>query len=896
MTWTLESGRPLISHPAQNGKDQKALWDHLSNVSDRAANVTQGELAHVERLLGLAHDFPKATPAFQQHVRDESVDDPKHHARLAALVAYFLLEQNDYGREIRLAGMIAVAKHHGNVPDVATYIRKAFKNPRIDGNDSDTTIQAINQVNEIESHASPFARHVFKKAVGDGAWTIFLERIGSPSDSPLLDQIVEDAGEHGGFGGVNVDPEHFSASFYTTFLALFGGLTLADKTDAAGISDDDRRLQGETPDFGDLETHLSDLGGDEQNEIEANLNAVRARIQETIPERTAAFLASDRDVATLTLPTGYGKTLAGLLAGLEIAEQQGGRVIYALPFTSIIDQTAGTLQEIFDADPAGNLLTVHHHLAETRTVEEAQEDIETDEHASHDVLLAESWRTGITLTTFVQLFESIAGPTNGQSLKLPSLQGSTIIIDEPQAIPQHWWPLARRLLGFLTEELDARVILMTATQPTLVEEPKSFELISREALTGIKQDAFGGSFPSRVTYRFHDTALATTNEDRLEYDEAATHLTETVQRNYSVLAICNTIGSTQTLTEAFIESLSQSGDEPISVAKRYNSYLDDRDTIGGIKLTVNGDGHRPSRDRARLVREITTATSKQNSQAYLHLSTRVRPCDRQFLLAVANDLAGQEIPFILISTQLVEAGVDISFDTVFRDFAPLDSIVQAAGRCNRSYERAPETGETTIWQLKPSGEGSVPPSTAVYAPNRERGETGLLRHTRDVLETIQSEYGDTVPDEILASDAVESYHEIVGERVHSVAENNELVTAFEQADGDKLRRASLIDRRESVEVYVCRTDSELEKATAIHDLVDSHQFDKVETIRNELASIRVSIPVPRAQSDAASGLFSLETLVGEDDDPERILDVPNSMFDSEFGVQLSEYSVEDRFF
>jgi CRISPR-associated endonuclease/helicase Cas3/CRISPR-associated endonuclease Cas3-HD len=897
MTWTLDSGRGLLSHPAEDGRDEKPLWDHLTGVSERAADLIEGDLSDIERLVGLAHDFPKATPAFQRHVRDEDPDGPKHHARLAALVAYFFLEQNDYSRDVRLAGMLAVAKHHGNVPDTAAYIRRTIKNPNTGGSDSDTTIQAIKQAEEIESHASPFAGHVFREAVGEGAWEAFLDRLGTPSDSPLLGEICEDAGEHRGLKPtVSINPDHFSESFYTTFLVLFGGLTLGDKTDAAGIDDDDDRLNGEKPDISNLESYLSHLGGDEGNEIEENLNSVRGKIQDTIPDQTAAFLDSDKSVGTLTLPTGYGKTLAGLIAGMKISEERGGRIVYALPFTSIIDQTTSTLRDIFGADPTGNLLTVHHHLAETRTVDESSEEEETDENAPHEVLLAESWRTGLTLTTFVQLFESLAGPTNGQSLKLPALQGSTIIIDEPQAIPQHWWPLARRLIEFLTEELDARVLLMTATQPTLVEAKDAFELIPRETLGEIEYSAFSGSRPSRVTYRLHETALATTNEDRLEHETAASILSKAVQNGASVLSICNTIGSTQTLTEEFASAVSQTGTEPLSVAELYTSRLEDAGGVGGFNTTEKDEGLRPSRERARLVRKVTTSAREQQTPAYLHLTTRIRPCDREFLLAVANDLAGSDVPFILISTQLVEAGVDISFDAVFRDFGPLDAIVQAAGRCNRSYERIPETGETTIWNLEPSGDGNIPPSTAVYAPNRERGETDLLMHTRDALEAVRSEHGATISDGVLAREVIRQYHDSVGERVHSVAESNELVTAFKQADGEKLRRASLIDRRNSVELYVCRTESELIRAKAVQGEMNARNFDEVEKIRNELASIRVSIPVPRAETDAASGLVSLEKLTGDDEDPERILESDSSLFDTELGVQLDEYSVEDRFF
>jgi len=906
MTWTLDSGQEILSHPSEANREQKSLWGHLMGVSDRAAaavsensqSQTENSPTEIVQLLGLAHDFAKATPAFQRYIRDEFYESPKHHARLGGLVAYFFLKQNGYDREPRLAGLLAVSKHHGDVPDAASYIRRTFDDPRISPVGSNQTIQAIEQAKTIDDHAETFARDLFNEAVGEGAWGDFLEKLGDASDSPILTDIVEDAGKRGGFAGeLEVKNSRFNESIYTTHLILFGALTFADKTDAAGIDSDDNRLSGEYPSLDKLETHLTELGGETQNDIETQLNEVRTKVQNEVPTQTEEFLESNQSVATLTLPTGYGKTFAGLLAGLTLCDDHDGRLVYALPFTSIIDQTSGTLQEVFETDPSGNLLTVHHHLAETRTDTESKEEDETDEHASHEVLLAESWRTGLTLTTFVQLFESLAGPRNGQSLKLSALQGSTVVIDEPQAIPQHWWPIVRKLIDMLTEQFDAQVLLMTATQPSLVEN--SFELISSEQLLEIEQSAFAGDLPSRVQYQLHPTALVTENEERLSHPAAAKQLAETVVSGDTTLAICNTIDSTRTLTRKFVDSISEYETDSVSVSEFYEEQLDENE-IGGLPATKEYDGkQRPSIERGRLVRAVVEELQNKETAAYLHLTTRVRPCDRQFLLAVANDLAGIDIPFALISTQLVEAGVDISFDTVYRDFAPLDSIVQAAGRCNRSYERAPETGVTTVWQLEPPGDGNTPPSTAVYAPNRNRGETDLLMHTRSVLETVQDEHGAVFADEVLAKDAIERYHDTVGERVHSVSESNDLVTAFEQADGKTLREASLIERRQSVEVYVCRTKGEYDSATAIESLMTERKFDEVDSKRDELASIRVSIPVPRANTDAASGILSLEPLLDEEEkrhDPERILHASNSIFDPEFGVQPSEYGVEDRFF
>lgn len=893
----------LISHPAEVGRDEMQLTTHLGAVGERAADalrgcetaVGRGDLADAARIVGLAHDFGKATPQFQRYIRDEPTDEPTHHARLGALIAYYALAQNGFNRETRLAGSIAVAKHHGPVPNCPAFVRNAFEAPLLDARQSNPTVQAIGQLERIDETASEFARRRFDSLVGEDAWLPFLDEVDTPPNSPLLKTIVADAGAEVGFGGIVEVKEHrFSESLYTDLLRLYGALTFADKTHAAGVEADEKRFDGERPETGTLRGHLDTLGGDENAVVERRLNDVRAATQREIADSVSSFVDADASVGTITLPTGYGKTFAGLLAGCELRQRVGDRLVYALPFTSVIDQTADTLETVFDTDPKENLLTVHHHLAETRTVETDSAHKEGDDsEAPGEVLLAESWRTGITLTTFVQLFESLAGPRNGQSLKLPSLRESVVIVDEPQALPQYWWPLVRRLIRMLTEQFDATVLLMTATQPRLVEDENTVELLSSERLNTLERDAFDGRPPARVTYRLDETVFATDAEECKLHGEAANSVVETVGRDASALAICNTLASAQTLTEAVKDSAST-----VSVAGLYDALISASSETTDDTEPVSEDLTVATVSNEALVEVVSEAVRETDAVAYLHLTTRVRPCDRRRLLAVASDLTERDVPFVMISTQLVEAGVDISFDSVFRDFAPLDSVVQAAGRCNRSYEHAPETGTTTVWQLEPPGEGQITPSRAVYAPRRDTTETDLLVHTRDVLLTVREGYGTTFDDRVLARDGVERYHDTVGERVHSVAESNPLVEAFGRADGDVLRTASLIERNQSFEVYVCRTRAEQEFAESLAQLATERRYDELAEKRDALAAIRVSVPIYAGDSEAEDALTDLQPLTDDGDgiDPERILPADRSIFDPEFGVQPSERSVEDRFF
>jgi hypothetical protein len=731
----------------------------------------------------------------------------------------------------------------------------------------------------------------------------------------LLDDYYRGSPEDGPVVGVNTDFE--SAATYVDTLRLYGTITFADKTHAAGVGDDDERLEADPLDAEQVRTYIDQLGdGDEANmdepsaRLASRLDGLRGSVQEQLDgegenDPLGTFLASDVDVATLTMPTGYGKTLAGLLTAARIREEtERDRIVYALPFTSIIDQTADVLRDVLDdgsGDPARTRsLTVHHHLTEALTLSDddrgGADDGATDEAAGEEFLLAESWRAGVTLTTFVQLFESLAGPRNSQSTKLSALYRSVVVVDEPQAIPLQWWPLVRRLIRTLTEAFDASVVLMTATQPRLVDDSRTHQLLGDDSLERIEREYFE-RYPARVEYYFDDSVFQV--DDLLAHRTAGSQLASIgVDSSASTLAICNTIDSAEALYESATAAMPG---EHVDVAREYEEECLVDDQFGAPPGTVGG---RASRERGAFVRTITESVER-DQQLTLFLSTRLRPCDRRFLIAVARDLAREDVPVLVVSTQLVEAGVDVSFDRVYRDFAPLDSLVQAAGRCNRSFERGLGAGDVSVWQLEPPGDRSIPPGEAVYA--RSDGDTALdlISRTRSTLAAVGVDAGDRVAERRIAETAVEEYHDRVGKAVDVVAEDNGLYEAFERADGRRLRRASLIDDDLSFELYVCRTRGDRQRIRELESARAEREFEKVSEIRDDLAEIQVSVPVYRGTSEAAEVLKKLSPLVTgshwEDsaDETERVLEVDDERFEDYFdvatGVDVPEPSAERRF-
>jgi CRISPR-associated endonuclease/helicase Cas3/CRISPR-associated endonuclease Cas3-HD len=604
-------------------------------------------------------------------------------------------------------------------------------------------------------------------------------------------------------------------------------------------------------------------------------------------------------IATLTLPTGLGKTLTGLSAAFEardlLAAQQPRRgdrpIVYALPYTSIIEQTRALFEnpDLWGLDPQKSALTVHHYLSETvvRRDDHDQGDVDTTDAEAVATLLGESWRDGTVLTTFVQLFESLAGPSNRQGLKLSALESGLIILDEPQALPKDWWDGIERLLELLTEEYGARVIAMTATQPTLVRNLESVSLLE----AGQAHDRDGCRFcdgrwadsptfqpapkstyyaeAERVRYHIHESALAHEPDHEGGYvghDTAAERLLETAHSSGSTLAVCNTIGSSRTLTD-----LVASRPGVVHLGEKLSVALAE---LGADATTASVD---PSTVADHVLEALPSSTGSQatrdapssrgedgNGVLALTLNSRYRPFDRRVIISLADRLSTSDHPFVLVSTQAIEAGVDLSFQTVFRDLAPLDSIVQAAGRCNRSYEWGQNGGEVTVWTLAdpdeetPASPESAPPAHYVYEQGATEG--GLPGHLR-LISGVLAGIGvvDDIADEVFSRSAVGRYFDALEKKSLSAGDLRE---GIEDAKGRWLARQSLIGGRETVDILVGQTDSEraaIDQLTERFSAGDPTAYDDLQAA----SGLRVSVPVDVIES--APSVSRLDAKERDDD-------------------------------
>jgi len=853
-----------LSHPGDSNEKPTTLRDHLDAVATRGEHAVPSDATTVGGApmdqfvadLGMCHDAGKATIWFQQYIDDSASapNGPTDHSLFGAYLTYNALEAGGYDPIDALAGFVAVARHHGRLPDTTDYIDSDTGVGRwAKGGGGRNTQQrdAIRQAEDINENASSVIEWIFNQVTdGSGSWDVFYEQF---TDHDLFEKLSAH------FDELNFDRTRPFGEFYDTVLQGWSALVFADKTSVAGAP----LVQGTLPDRQVLVDRIDALP-DEQpdSERERRLNDARDEARKDVLASVDGLIESTSCVATLTLPTGLGKTLTGLDAAMKLRDEtKSNRIVYALPFTSIIDQVRDDLTGIFDTDGTDDLLTVHHHLADT-VIETLEEENEwTDAGSDIATMLAESWRSGLTLTTFVQLFESLAGPGNTQSMKLPALYDSIIILDEPQALPLDWWKLVRRLVELLVDTYDATVIAMTATQPRLFDDGvdgDSYELVK-------DYESYFERF-ERVVYEVHESVTAYGDTDAtLNYQTAVTELLGSFDGDTtSTLAVCNTIDSAAELTEMVADTV-----DTISIGKVYREWLKNDDS-----------------DTERLAEEIQNAHTDE-TVVIAHLTTRHRPRDRLALIGALKELTNTDIPLLVISTQLIEAGVDISFDRVFRDLSPADSLVQAAGRCNRSFER--DRGTVTLWWLASPPDTDRTPAEAVY----DRRGVSTVSVTTDALDEVRN--GErTLSEQRLTIDVVTEYYQ----RLASLNPGNpEYVEFVKNAEFEQLGNISLIDTRRSVEVIVCRTTADSTLIEEIRDAWNRGRYGTFDNLVDQTKEIRVSVPVYDENSDEADALRGLNPLC--EGSELRVLDLTSprnrDYFDSTTGLVVPETTVNARF-
>jgi len=348
----------------------------------------------------------------------------------------------------------------------------------------------------------------------------------------------------------------------------------------------------------DFDKHMAALAATADN---TPVNVIRADILRQCREKVA--LAPG--LFSLTVPTGGGKTLSGMAFALRHAVQhKKQRIIYVIPYTSIIEQTAGIFRDIFGDN------VVEHHA-----------NLDPDKEDARSRLATENWDAPIVVTTNVQFFESLFATRTSRCRKLHNIVNSVVVLDEAQLLPPEFLQPIADVMNQLATHYGVTFVLSTATQPAL----GSFQ-------------SFGGK-----PFRGLDNVREIMDDPDALYQK--------------------------------LKRVEVSVPSDLQTPRDWDSLAAELVTHPSVLCVVS------RRDDARELHRLMTA--REDGKDTLHLSALMCGEHRSKVIADIKARLKRNEPVRVISTQLVEAGVDVDFPVVYRALAGLDSIAQAAGRCNR---------------------------------------------------------------------------------------------------------------------------------------------------------------------------------------------------------------------
>ena len=419
-----------------------------------------------------------------------------------------------------------------------------------------------------------------------------------------------------------------------------------------------------------------------------NFNTVNGRRTEILKHCLECGKAR-KGLFRLTVPTGGGKTVASLAFALRHAvHNHMDRVIYAIPYTSIIEQNAQVFRDILGDQ---NVLENHYNV-----------EYDGSEELKLMQMAAENWDKPVVVTTNVQFFESLFGNKSSRCRKLHNIANSVIVLDEAQMLPNEYLKPCIAMLEELISNYGVSIVLCTATQPALTdffsEDHHIIELCPRI------EEQF--QFFRRTQYRNIGIVTEESLIERLKGEEQA-------------LCIVNTKKKAQILYQ------------------------------------------------------------KMKKEGVYHLSTTMYPKHRRRVLEQIRERLRRGEKCVVISTSLVEAGVDLDFCTVYRQLAGVDSMIQAAGRCNREGRRNPEESLVFIFQFE--GKENVPGQRQQIEASKyllsEGYELSSLETVEEYFRLLYQHKGENLDNKKIMEEFQNGKYNFakVGEKFHFIEENTKTV-------------------------------------------------------------------------------------------------------------------------
>lgn len=560
-----------------NDTCEQTLIEHLNSVALLCEAFSCDLTKDLALLAGQVHDIGKYSEAFQQRIRGSSIQ--VEHALGGAL--YVKNVCRDSASALML--QYAIIGHHSGLPD--------------GGSAADLAETATLQ-GRLKRNAEDFS--AYKAEITP------VEIVSSKISALLLTLAKE---------GKKTDLVEVFA-FFTRY--IFSCLTDADFLDTERFYNP-KVDRGYAVDF----SYALGLLDQKINRFIPDTPVKKARAE--LLSQVCRNAEDAEQINIVNMPTGSGKTLTSLKAALQIAKREGKkRIIYVIPYTSIIEQTAQEFTKIFK----NSVTVLQHHSNFDYNVRGS--DVR-DETSTADKLkkASENWDCPVVITTNVQFFESLYHYRSSKLRKMHNLSDAVIIFDEVHMLPIEFLQPCLRAVGYVTEFLNSKAIFLSATMPDF-------------------GDLFHRYIPNcKIKNLITDTSCyANFRNTQIQYigEQSLEGVAMRVSENKSSLIVTGTKKSARALFKM----------------------------IGGEKY---------------------------------HLSTYMTPEHRsKVIAAVKEDLANNEI-ITVVSTSLIEAGVDLDFEVVFREAAGIENILQSAGRCNREGKR--KTGDVYVYLTEEKQKGEM---------------------------------------------------------------------------------------------------------------------------------------------------------------------------------------------
>ncbi len=568
-----------LAHINENTKETQSIQEHSNGTAKKAKSFARPPFDDLVFHMGLLHDIGKYQEDFQKRIRGANIR--VEHSICGAKVL------SDIQPPLRHMMQYCIAGHHSGLPD-GGFLNDTSDMPTLSG--------------RLKRKSQSF--DAYQKELSMPQW----------NDKAIVSFLIADC---------NNDWSAFLHRFAFFTRYCFSCLTDADSLDTAEFMqrNTERTLHS------NFENCLKKLKKQfTAFSCQTDLQKTRAVLQEEV----FSHAKEDAELYFMQMPTGSGKTLCSMQFALMRAKKTGKqRIIYIIPYNSIIDQTAEIFTNLFGKDAK--------ILRHQSTFSPEESETYNEAEIRRIQLATENWDAQIIITTAVQFFQSLYASKRSQLRKMHHMADSILIFDEVHLLPISFLQPCLEGISFLCHYLGSEAVFLTATMPNFPKLLKAYVGLDLNILPLISHTEHFSVF-EKCQYALQEHITMETLLYQAEQSPASLIIVNQRKTAREIYAACNT-------------------------KKKYHlsTYM-------------------TPLDRMRIIAEIKTELAKQSK---LYPNTEEIPKEEHILV---------------VSTSLIEAGVDLDFISVFRELTGLDSVLQAGGRCNREGKRT--YGQVVVFSLE----------------------------------------------------------------------------------------------------------------------------------------------------------------------------------------------------